>query len=1025
MKPATLKILIVLLFSLSGICGLIYEVAWSKYLALFIGSTAYSHMIVLATFMGGLALGAFYWGKFADKSSNQLKLYGILEIAIGIYCFAYPIIINLAENFFINTATSMNGASNQVGLIALKFILSFFTLIVPTFFMGGTLPILTKFLTKNIADAGKDVATLYYINSLGAVIGSAIAGFFLIQWLALDGAVWSAASLNILIGLAAVFLAKFIKIDVPSKTIIAESEQKPTQHFSQKTVRLAVITAALSGFIAMLYELTWIRLLSNILGSSTYSFTVMLIAFISGITLGSWIVSLIIKKVKNLVMLLGICQFGTAISMILTLPLYERLPYYLLKITTLITNRPGNFPIFLGCEFLFCFMIMILPTTFSGMSLPVASRIASNDIRLLGKSIGGVFSINTVGTVIGALATGLIFIPTMGVKLSIEIGVLLNGLLGLTILFIDAKLTSRWRIGYAIFFILIAMTYRIQFPTWNKFISIAGVFRTFFLGDPGSFEDFKKVGEGERKILWYKEGVNANVAVTENPIRDTVQRSLVINGKADASTISDLQNQVLVSQIPLMLLPDSGAALVIGLGSGITCGSALRHSLRSLDCVEIASEVAECNYYFATENYDILRNPRVKLYIDDAITYLKITPKKYNFIISEPSNPWIAGIGNLFSQEFFELCKKRLEPGGVLTQWFHAYDINDKIFEIVLCTISRSFPFITVWKVSDADIIILASMSPITLNFDAMERKMKFPPIAADLSRVGIYDVPALLSTQIVSARNNTFAFRQSDLNTEKRPLLEFMAPKSLFTHESVTMIDSIDERISVQDKNLWLTDYEKQHGLSLENYLNIARYRNSEQIGDLGFVYTTLKKCLQLSPKNEEALGMMARVSRDMDLREERRGVLRTLSELYPDDVEVISTYATALIEVYRIEGSIINPQEMNDAVELLRRCVRLTEGREERYHIMLAITLTGAERFTEAAEVYKDLLEFQKEGETTSDILPEAMLIYRIGDNYYNAGNLQAAEEYLKRAKQLDPGNVEASIMLNKISLKKRGIR
>jgi tetratricopeptide (TPR) repeat protein len=238
-------------------------------------------------------------------------------------------------------------------------------------------------------------------------------------------------------------------------------------------------------------------------------------------------------------------------------------------------------------------------------------------------------------------------------------------------------------------------------------------------------------------------------------------------------------------------------------------------------------------------------------------------------------------------------------------------------------------------------------------------------------------------------------------------------------------MIDSIDERISVQDKNLWLTDYEKQYGLSLENYLNIARYRNDEQIGDLGFAYTTLKKCLHLNPKNEEALGMMARVSRDMDLRDERCRVLGTLSELYPDDVEVISTYATALVETYRREGSIINPQEMKDAVELLRRCVQLTEGREERYHIMLALILTGAERFTEAAEVYKDLLKFQKQGGTTSDILPEAMLDYRIGDNYYNADNLQVAEEYLKRAKQLDPGNVEASIMLNKISLKKRGIR
>ena len=173
-------------------------------------------------------------------------------------------------------------------------------------------------------------------------------------------------------------------------------------------------------------------------------------------------------------------------------------------------------------------------------------------------------------------------------------------------------------------------------------MSISGVFRRFSLDVPATFEEFKSNNEENRKILSFKEGVNANVAVIEIPTESSIQRTLIINGKADASTEGDLQTQILLAQVPLMMLPDTGDALVIGLGSGITCGSALVHPLRSLDCVEISSEVVDAVHYFGKWNNDVIKNPRLKLHLDDAITYLKITPKQYDFIISEPSNPWIA-----------------------------------------------------------------------------------------------------------------------------------------------------------------------------------------------------------------------------------------------------------------------------------------------------------------------------------------------------------------------------------------------
>lgn len=1028
MKFSFYKIIVYVLFILSGICGLIYEVSWSKYLAQFIGSTSYSHMIVLATYMGGLALGAFYFGNYSDKVSNPFRLYGFLEIGIGVYCIAYPFIIENIGNLFIGLATAIDGTSNPSGLLTLKFLLSFSTLIIPTFLMGGTLPILTKLVSKNIADSGKEVAVLYYVNSFGAVIGAGLCCFFLIRNYGVENSVWITGLFNVLIGLAALAFSKWGSKTIQPKSSVTKTNNANELVFSTSAIRIATITALASGFIAMLYELAWIRLLSNILGSTTYSFTLMLIAFISGIALGSFIVSLVIKKIKNLVSFLAICQLATALSMILMLPLYERLPYYLMKFSSNIVNNTENFSSFLRLEFVLCFAIMVVPSVFSGMSLPVASRIANSDMQFLGKSIGGIFSINTIGSVVGALVTGLVFIPFLGVKLTLELGVLFNGLLGIIILF-KAGVTTRLKMGLSLSFVVLAMGYIVLFPSWNQNFLISGVFRTLHTGKVSSYAEFLNQQNEGQKILWYKEGVNANVAVRESRFGDAIQKTLVINGKADASTVADLQTQVLLGQIPFMLYPNNGNALVIGLGSGITCGSALRHPIKSLDVVEIAAEVVECNSFFKVENYNFSKDPRVKIYIDDAITHLKIAPKKYDYIVSEPSNPWIAGISNLYSVEFFDLCKKRMTKSGVLAQWFHTYDVNNAMFKLVLSTICKVFPNVTIWKASDADIIILASASPQPIDFGAMEKKMKQPQIAKDLARIKIFDVPTLLSTQVVSARNNPYAYLKNEVNTTDKTPLEFLAPVSLFTHESLTVLDSLDERFSFQDKNLLFSAYEKRHSLSFENYKNIARYRSGSNIGDFTLGFTALRKALEMNPSDQEAQVMLAKNSSviglpDLGLRKYQLEELKSRFESNPSDDSVTFEYLNALVEYYRIENSIVNPQQMNDAVELLKKAIKNSQASKEQFQYILGMVYTGAGRFEEANAVFKSLLLYHKTTSSISAIVSEKELVYTMGECYYNIGKLDQAERCFKRVKVLDPKFKNVFMMRNKIQLKKKGI-
>ncbi|MFI5253449.1 MAG: fused MFS/spermidine synthase [Bacteroidota bacterium] len=1002
MRSTRIKLLVILLFIFSGICGLIYEVAWSKYLSLFIGNTAYSIMIVLATFMGGLALGSYYWGKYADRFTNRLKLYGILEIAIGVYCLFYPFLIGICEKIFLTIATGLDAESDQVVLLLLKFLLSFATLIIPTFFMGGTLPVLSKFLTRTIRDAGKDVATLYYINSMGAVIGAGLAGFFFIRLYSLDGAVAIAAVMNLLIGTIALIVARKIQGVSEPETISEEVPVTTDQQFSPLAVRLAIITAAMSGFIAMVYELAWTRLLANILGSSTYSFSLMLIAFISGITLGSWIVSLIIRRIKNLTVFLGFCQLGTAVSMILTLPFYERLPYYLSKLSTLLTNKPENFPYFLAGEFLFCFLIMIIPTSLSGMSLPVASRIASNDIRLLGKSIGGIFSINTIGTVIGALVTGLLLMPQFGVKQTIELGVLLNILLGLGIVYYEGTMPLGWRIGLASVILLIGIGYKIEFPSWNQQVSISGVFRFLHQEDYASFSDMEKDMSEDRMILWYKEGLNANVAVTQTTMRNVNQKSLIINGKADASTVSDLSTQILLGEIPLILLPDSGNALVIGLGSGITCGSALRHPLRSLDCVEICSEVIECNSFFSTENYHFLQDPRTKIFLDDAITYMKVSQKKYDDIISEPSNPWIAGIGNLFSLEFFNLCKDRLKPGGVLTQWFHTYDMENDTFNLILQTIAKSFNYVSIWKAAEADIVIMASTKPLEINFDLMEKRFAQPAVARDLARIKIYDTPTLLSTQIVSKWIPSKPSDDMEINTEKKPLLEYRAPIAMFTHSALTLTDTVDERNTPAGDNLFYSLYEKQRGFNLENYLNIARYRTSHEAGDYSMLYGTLQKILKLDPGNIEALASMLNVSLVVGALDDNLATLGKLSTISPDGYDIISTYIRDVFTIFNESQSLTGAQAM-------------------KYFKKMGATLSNHNQFRLSGELWKGVSEYYENMKDPEISVFDEEAATLAAQSYLLANDLDNAELFISRLKTINPRNAQLPLLVQEFSGKR----
>ncbi|MGH2567422.1 MAG: fused MFS/spermidine synthase, partial [Bacteroidota bacterium] len=849
----TLLSVIALLFIFSGATALMYQIVWFKYLSLFLGNTTYAQTVVLATFMGGLAIGAAWLGKRADRTRNPLALYGWLEVGIGLYCLAYPSFLGVVREGFIQLVTGVGWPSDSSVVLLLKLVVSLTTMLIPTMLMGGTLPVLVRFISERIEDTGKNVATLYFLNSFGAVIGSFLGGLFFIPNVGLLITIYAAVAVNLIIGVVALLLSRRVREE---PLTVSESSEPAESEFTTRQAFIAVGVAGLSGFAAMVYEICWVRLLLPIVGSSTYSFSLMLIAFITGITLGSWIVGRLFARLKNLFGFLAVCQLGVAVSLALTIPLYDRLPYYLWSIGSVLSRTEGAYPIFLALQFLLCLAIMVVPTVFLGMTLPVASRIASRRIELLGTSVGNVFSVNTVGAVLGSLGAGLMFIPLIGVRHTLELALVLNALVGLVVLAVDAGYSSRRKTAARVVLAGVALFYVVGAAGGNPAVGLMSVYRQIArsTAPPPSFSEFVRVA-AEKRILFYKEGASATVAVAELGPASSPTRSLYINGKVDASNRPDLPTQVLPGQYPMLFHPNPSRALVIGLGSGVTIGSLLTHPVASVECVEISPEVVEASRYFDDVNGRPLDDPRVRVFIDDALAFLKLSKTPYDVIVSEPSNAWVAGVGNLFSREFFELCKRRLTPGGLMVQWFHVYEMDDRTLQLVVRTFRESFPSLLVWQSITRDIILFGSQQPLALDYDALKRKFEVEAVREDLARIGIHDALTLLSLQMLSEERVEEYAGVGLVNTEDLPILEFRAPKDLFLNRRPHELFRLDERESFGGSTIYFKKIVEQRGLTDQERLNIGMLHSQPERGLVSLSHAMLKEYSQRQPENAAVL--------------------------------------------------------------------------------------------------------------------------------------------------------------------------
>lgn len=870
----------------SGGTGLIYEFCWSKRLANWLGNTGQAHAILLATFMGGLAAGAWLFGRTADRVKRPLRLYGALELGVGLLALAFPYALELAGTAYLAVGRSGgNGA---------RLVLAVVLLLPPTLLMGGSLPAMTRHLTRALGTARSTLASLYAVNSLGAALGSLFAGLLFVPAAGLLVSERFAVLLNVLVGLAALLSAR----EDAGASLPESGEASRT--YGDGAVRAALLGTALSGFTAMLYEVTWIRLLAIIIGGTSYAFTLILSAFILGISLGSFWISR--RPDREALRTFGWLQVALVAVVCLTIPLYRRLPFYFFKLSA--SLEPAHtWDVYLLLTFLFCGALLVLPAALMGASFPVAARVAMRSADRVGGEVGRVYLWNTAGTILGSLAGGLLLLPAIGLEGNFVVGLGANLLAAVIAFLAQGDGTQRRQLFAAGAIAVLAAAVTLSTSGWARFISSAGRSREWS-GSFSRFDAFERAVSQHAEVRFYADDVFASVMVGE---QRGGHRFLRINGKADGSNDPrDVDTQVLAAHLGVLAHPrEVKKVLLVGIGAGITAGSLLAHPIERLDVVEISPAVLDAAKLFSPDNGDALTDPRCHVYLEDARTFLSLSKERYDLIVSVPSNPWVTGVSGLFSQDFFRIARERLAPGGRVVQWIHTYESNESLVKLVVRTLSDSFEHGTSW-LGTADLVLVASREPQVFDADVISARMARPAVAKDLARLHLTKVSTLLARQVHSDEGQRAFAGEGPVNTDDHNLLEYLSPIAYFTSGSA--LDVGDERV----------------GATPGHALEVAKYVASHPLGpaELAELHATLAEVhrpaepllrsvsaqwVAVAPGDGPAAVALARAALAQGDVEVARAVLAPLVQSGADDVR--KEWARAEAEHARRVGSVFRP--------------------------------------------------------------------------------------------------------------------
>lgn len=753
-------------FFLSGAAGLTYQVAWAKALGLIFGHTAYAVATVLAVFMAGLAMGSAYLGKWGGRHARPIALYARIELLVAATGALSLVGLAGVRSLYVTAYPVLHGS--HFLLLLLRFVGAAVVLFIPTFLMGGTLPILIASVARNSAELSVRVSQLYWVNTLGAVAGTLITGFVLLPEIGLRLTIACAFVANVLAGLVALRISKDASLgqSPPSRAALDKSKSL------ESTSRFLLFLFALVGCTAFAYEIAWTRLLAIAIGSSTYAFTLMLAVFLVGAVLGSALFQRFVARGRQVSLAtLAWAQLGIGITAVASLALFHWIPSI---IPPLLRTTHQTFGGLVLAQFAASALTLLPVATFFGFNFPLVIVLLDRSADATDSHstiVGKAYAANTVGAIVGSLLTGFWLVTWLGSFRVVALAAAVNLLLAFAVDLRERRRTLALAFDVVCLVAVVGIASSSFFYN-RSLLSLSAV----LYGN--AYEGHLTLGEiaDTMDLVYTAEGVNDSISVvrTDNLV------ALRVNGKVDAST-DDATTQLLLGHLGAAFHPAPRRVLIIGFGSGMTASAVARYpEVEHIDCVEIEPAVILAAPYLQTLNRDVLKDPRLHIIFDDARNFLLTTREKYDLIISEPSNPWIAGIATLFTDEYYAAARKRLAPAGMFVQWTQAYSLAPTDLSMIAATLAPHFPEVTLWRASETDLLFLGRTDTSPLQFGHLRSLWQNHPLAADFETMNIHEPEGLAAYFLLNDAAVRELAKASELNTDDRTLLEYRSPQSL-----------------------------------------------------------------------------------------------------------------------------------------------------------------------------------------------------------------------------------------------------
>ena len=878
--PLALPLALALCFFLSGAGSLVLEVVWSRLLRLVFGTTTLAISTILVAYMSGLGVGAYFAGRLAPRLRRGagVRAYAWLELAVGAYALLVPGIFAL----FPTLGRAWLAELSFWPAALVRFALSLAVLIAPTVGMGMTLPFLTRDVVRDGSAAGRGIGLLYGLNTLGAVSGVFAATFALLPWLGVRGSCFAGAGIDLAVGALALWLARAPEPGPAPVETGRAAEPAPSSEDALARWNPALLAYGTVGFTSLVYEVTWTRALSMVMGSSIYAFACMLAAFLTGIALGSLAIARLADRVRRP---LAVYAGGIAALGVLSLLSFALLPHLPELFIALVRRSGGSAFALVRAQIAVAVPIMLPPALVLGALFPLLSRAQSASTGAA-PAVSDVYFVNTLGSALGAFAAGFVLLPLLGLRGTAALAIATNLAAAGAVLVWRGHARTPIRVALGAVPALGAVVIAIAPLPLDTQALADGAFvptRVFGSGpDPSVLE-----GIPPEQVVYYRDGLSATVSV--HRLRGVF--SLHTNGKPDASTGNDMATQVLLGEVGALFGKQPHQALVIGLASGITLGSLTRHPLDRIDAVELEPATIEASRFFEPWNGRPLEDPRVHVVLDDGRNQLATTPRKYDLIVSEPSNPWLTGVANLFTREFFAAAHRALAPGGRLVIWFPLYAVDFPALSSVVAALRAELPNTYAIELDHgvADLILLACEEPLAAG-DLPRWEALPPAVQSDLYRVGTHSTADLwtllrLAPDDLDAIVGENALQNSDDNLFVELRTPWLLYADRFAQEGKGPADMTRARLD-----------EAPFGMAAL-LLEAARLPGAPRLGELTLSYLNVRRDVgatihlgKLAPQTGETVVARAQLARAEGMLDEahfdaeiERGV-----ELQPDSYDL-----------------------------------------------------------------------------------------------------------------------------------------